>query len=65
MRKDVEQRIAELGRMSDTRLKIEHAKVFCWEPLFEGRKEMIEKLTAHLRAQAAKPDSTTDTDEKE
>lgn len=65
MKQDVERRIAELARMSDTRLKIEHAKVFGWEPLFEGRKEMIEKLTAHLREQAAQPDSNTDTKEKE
>lgn len=65
MKQDVESRIAELVRMSDTRLKTEHFKVFGWEPLFEGRKEMIEKLTAHLREQAAQSDQTPDSQDKE
>jgi hypothetical protein len=63
MKKDVEQRIAELAGMTDAQLKSEHFSVFGWTPIFEGRKETIEKLTAHLREQAAQPDSTTDTGE--
>ena len=59
---NVDKRIAELARMSDVRLRTEHFKVFGWEPLFLGRKAMIERLSAYLRAQS---DSTTDTDEKE
>lgn len=65
MKQDVERRIAELARMSDVRLKTEHFKVFGWEPLFIGRREMIEKLSAHLLEQANPSDQTTDTDEKE
>ena len=65
MTKDVESRIAELARMSDVRLKTEHFKVFGWESLFIGRREMIEKLTAHFREQADQSDSTTNNDEKE
>ena len=62
MKDDVESRIAELARMSDVRLRTEHFKLFGWEPLLLGRKPMIERLSAYLRAQS---DSITNTDERE
>ena len=64
-KKDVEARIAELSTLTTQALRYEHYKVWGWEPLFEGRREMIEKLSAHLREQADQQDSTTNTDEKE
>lgn len=60
MKQDVEARIAELARMSDLRLKTEHFKVFGWEPLFIGRREMIEKLTAELRDPSSGREPNTD-----
>ena len=65
MKQDVERRISELAGLTDAQLKSEHAKVYGWEPLFEGRKEMIEKLSAHYLEQAAQSKSNTDTEEKE
>ena len=63
MKQDLEQRIAELGRMTEVQLKAEHLRVFGWEPLFERRREMLEKLIAETRDPS--PGRQTNSDDKE
>lgn len=60
---NVDKRIAKLSRMTEAQLKAEHLRVFGWEPLFERRREMLEKLIAELRDPT--PGRNSNTDEKE
>lgn len=60
---NVDNRIAELEQMTEDQLKVEHLRVFGWEPLFERRREMLEKLIAEIRDPS--PERQTNTDEKE